>query len=599
MTSSRAYDYIVTVSNTSNFEVGNTVFGVLSNTVGEIIGIQGSNLQIKVSNVINQFVTSENIVSLYTPIYSFYTSHSFSATPVVINGTPYAIDGSNKTFPLPATTEFKSEIQVFADGAYVNPDKFEFPSLTLGTSGIDFNNERIITFPNADDTAIASEIVFPSTSVTSLEIAVSRGQPDRLSFIASNTPTVQIETANTTITALYPSNYISNKNSFEEDPIVRLYTIYYPGEWYPPNANNNPTGFGSGKPWPYPFPLRYAEVIGEDFSIPDYKILHEGKEYQSFPINYPGISLDPSGGIGEIVLELSSIDLSIPTLVENSYLVGYNNTSSVVATVNNELVSNIDPRTDPTHVSYDPSIVDKRGGINLAFDYASTNSLGEEWISEIIDSRDLLGAIVEIKSYYASSLEFWPEFSLITSIQGNYITVASTASYRVGDVVKSNESASLGTIHTIYSNNTLQLQESSFPDVTVGDKLFIKNAKYDPNAYVERVFILSKLNFYSDTTVSVALSNRTQELLDLLPRRRFYRNTCPWIYKGVECKYPSSGIGTIANSYPQATANGFFTVNNSSTNDPALDRCAKDIVACRLRNNITNWGGFPGVGDEL
>lgn len=597
--SARSYDYIVTVANAANFTVGNTVFGANSNTLAEIIAIEGSNLKLKTSNAKDIFYTGEYVVSKSSCVEAFYDQLVFTSSPIVVDGNTYGIDGSSNTFPIARVANYKDELIVYADGRFIDPSQYSFPSTVLANVGIDFNNQEIITFPYANDQSLVTEAIFPSTNISNLTIVVSRGLVDSLSFIAANTPLDQIETANTTVTNIYPSNYIQNKNAFEEEPVVRLYTIYYPGEWYPPNANDNPTGDGTGYPWPYQFPLRYAEIIGEDFSAEEYYIEYDNKEYRAFPINYPGISISDSGALSEINLELSAIDLSIPNLVDNKYIVGYNNTSAVSATVNGELVNNIDPRTVTGNGSYDSAIVEARGGINLAFDYSSTQALGEEWISMIPDSRDMLGAVVEIKSLYANHLQYWPEYSILNDLVGNTLTVSSSSPFRIGDTIKSNSSSTIGTIGRVYTNNTIQINETTFTGPAIGDKILIVNNVYDKNAYIERKFIITKLNSYNDSAASFTLSNRTESLFRDLPIRKFYRNTCPWKYKGVECKYPSSGSGVIPYSNPEKTANGYFTSNNESTTNSALDRCSKTITACRLRNNLNNWGGFPGVGKEF
>ena len=64
------------------------------------------------------------------------------------------------------------------------------------------------------------------------------------SNFVSNVISANSTTAIATISSITPSAFKAEKNSFSQNPIVRLYTIYYPGEWYPPNAAGNPTGQG-------------------------------------------------------------------------------------------------------------------------------------------------------------------------------------------------------------------------------------------------------------------------------------------------------------------------------------------------------------------
>jgi len=595
--SSRSYDFILKLADTSSFSVGNSVLGVSSNAFGQVIAKDSSNLKVKVANSKHYFISSENIISNVTVNTSATYQQSFTSTPIVIDSNSYSINGTSNTFALPHVPSHKAEIEIYADNVFIESEKYVWPSTVLDGVGVDFKDIETVTFPAANDRAIVTSANFPTTGTTSLTLKISTGDKDSLSFLGSNTPTTQIQTGSSTITTIYPSNFVLNRNAFEEEPIVRLYSIYYPGEWYPANDKGNPTGEGAGRPWPYGFPIRYAEIIGEDFSIEDYTITHQSNNYVSFPINYPGISISSDGSIGEIDLEISSIDLALPTLVEDPFLVGYNNTSAISSTVNGEVLTNIDPRTVLSNPSYDSDIADSRGQ-NQPYDYNTTSSLGEEWISLMPDSRDLLGAVVEVRSYYASSLEYWPEFSIISGVSGDSIRLESTAPYRVGDTVNSNVSTSTATITNVYSNNYIKLDQS-ITGAVIGDKLLINNSNYDPDAYVERKFTINKLNSYNDSSISFNLGSRTTNLLKEVPRRKFYKNTCPWKYKGVECKYPSGGTGVISNSVLPKTANGMFTINNVATSDPNLDKCSKSISACKLRNNLLNWGGFPGVRNKV
>lgn len=597
--SSRFYDYIVQVANANTFVSSNSLFGSNSNSFAEIVAVNGSNLKVKVANITHYFEVGEVVQSKSTNINVFSTSLTYTSTGIVVDGNTYTIDGSTNTFALPTSAQYKNEIQIYANNIIVPQELYEFPSLTLGDRGLDFNSIDIISTPTANDEfVVVGTSIFPTSDLDSLQVIVSRGLPENYHFIAANTSPEQTVVTSDIVVGLYPSNYVAIKNSFEQEPLVRLYTIYYPGEWYPANANNNPTDEGAGYPWPYPFPLRFAETFGDDFNIPDYSVEHEGNLYKAFPINHPGISISSDGTIGEISISLANTDYYFSGLVENPSLVGYNNTSAISATVNGELVSNIDPRTVPGNPSYDANVVAALGSINSAFSYSSTTSLGEEWISIIKDSRDLLGAVVEIKSIYASNLQYWPEFSLITTISSNTLTVTDTSPYRLGDLVQSNNGTSAGTIVQI-ENNDIKVDSATISGISSGEKLYIVNSNYDPYAYLDHKFIATKMISYDETTISFNLSERTSEVNKELPRRKFYKNTCPWKYKGIECKYPTNGSGTIANTYPAVSANGMFTVNNVATTDPALDKCSKSITACSLRNNIQNFGGFPGTNDKL
>jgi phage-related protein len=598
--SSRSYDFILNLADSTGFAAGNTIYGANSNTYAEVIEVQGSNkVKVKLNNVTQEFEVGETVFSNVSSIETFYEQYVFTSSAISVRGNNYGIDGSTTTFPLYRKADFKDEILVYADNELVHPDQYEFPSRDLDKMGIDFNLKPTVTFNVGVDTTTSSDRIYPDTSIANLTVAVSRGIYTNESFIASNTPNVQLQLGSTTVSSIDPSNYVVVKNAFEQEPLVRLFSIYYPGEWYPPNTNGNPAGEGAGYPWPYQFPLRYAEIIGEDFSIPDYSIQYDSKEYKAFPISYPGISISSDGSIGEVTLSVSTLDDTFTSLIEASQTVGYGS-NGVNAYVNGESLTNIDPRTVSSHPLYDIAVVGNRGGANLALDYASAIELNGTWTKLKQDSRDLTGAIVEIKTTFASMLDVWPEFSLIDGISSNVITVKSTGPYRVGDVIRSNSSSITSNIVTMdFNTNTLQVDSATLPGASVGEKLYIENAQADSKAFVDQIFVITRLNSLNESSAEFTAANWTQKLFDDLPRRKFYRNTCPWQYKGAECQYPSSGSGVISNTTPSSTANGYFTINNVTTTTASLDKCSKSVTACALRNNLQHFGGFPGVQDDL
>lgn len=69
-----------------------------------------------------------------------------------------------------------------------------------------------------------------------------------------------------------------------------------------------------------------------------------------------------------------------------------------------------------------------------------------------------------------------------------------------------------------------------------------------------------------------------------LPRRQVVQNVCPWLYRGAECSY----AGTT-----------YFKADDTSTANPAEDRCGKRLASCKLRFGTyaeLPYGGFPGSG---
>lgn len=66
-----------------------------------------------------------------------------------------------------------------------------------------------------------------------------------------------------------------------------------------------------------------------------------------------------------------------------------------------------------------------------------------------------------------------------------------------------------------------------------------------------------------------------------LPSRHLVRS-CTWRYRSPECGYMGAG----------------YTINNQPTTNPALDVCAKTLLACETRFGVWNdlpFGGAPGL----
>jgi phage-related protein len=403
----------------------------------------------------------------------------------------------------------------------------------------------------------------------------------------------QVETANSTISAIFSAPYIAEKNAIEQTPLVKLYTIYYPGEWYPKNIAGNPTKTGDGYPWPYGFPIRFAEVLGENYSDFNYNVIFDSTEYKVTALQSDPISVDSAGRISETSLKISNFDGYIAQLVENSTIAGYNSSNATIATVNGETVQNIDPRTVASNVHYSSEVASARG-TNAAWDYDSTISNGDTWTSFKADSRDLLEAVVEIKFTYAKFLDYWPEYSLVKNSTANSATVFSSAPYRIGDLVTSNTNTSESTITNI-QGNTLYFNNTDLGDLVSNSKVWIKNPDADKNSYVEHVFTITGLQELDELSATFSLTNWLQYFKNSVPKRRFFAYTCPFQYKGSECKYPASGSGSIVGANPSLQANGFFTISNVSTGNIQQDLCAKTLTACALRRNTINFGGFPGA----
>jgi len=441
---------------------------------------------------------------------------------------------------------------------------------------------------NAQQEFSVGESLRSNTAVTTGGSANTNVEPYVAPYLSSDTTT-----ATATISSINISKFIREKNAFEQKPIVRLYSIYYPGEWYPANANGNPTMEGAGYPWPHGIPFRIAEVRGDIISDIQYAVKFANVSYIPYPIDSGNIGLDSSGKINDLTLTLSNWDNLIGNFVENPYLVGLSS-NACIAIVNSELVTNIDPRTVQGNVHYDSSVVDARGS-NAVLDYEATQALNGTWTPLKQDSRDLLGAVVEIKTTYANFLDYWPEYSRVTGAYANTVQVITTLPYRPGDNVRSNTNS---TEYTIVSVGEDYITVSSTTTALVpGEALYIVNPEADAESFVLDTFKINNLDGLDDKAAKFTLTSWLQYFKLQLPKRRFLKNTCPWSYKGEECQYPTSGTGTIPGS--TLTANGFFDINNATVFTQAEDECARNQQACELRRNTVHFGAFPGTGATL
>lgn len=568
--STRSYDYILQLASTANFSKNQVVLGANSNAIAEILAVQGSNLKVKLANAHQSFSIGEYLLANLSILNSFnvFTSNS-------------TVTGTSNVFSAP-TTQLSDSLTVYLDDI---PQPKSSYVHNQANNTIQFLPKLYIDVLGQEKTYI-----YPDSNVSYVNVQSVSGNAQAYSFIASNI-TGYTTTANSVINAIYGNPYIAEKNTLSQTPIVRLYSIYYPGEWYPYNANNNPTKSGEGFPWPFGFPLRYAEFIGDQYSDLNFCAYFDNASYKVLAIDTSGISIDSGGKIGTMSLTIFNFDGTIGRLIENSKLAGYNSSNSTSAYVNSEMVRNIDPRTISDNVYYVPAMAAAKGA-NAAFDYANTVLLGDTWTSFIEDSRDLSGAVVEVKTTYAKFLDYWPEYSTVRSVAANVVNLYTGTPYRVGDIVTTLGTTNTATVISI-AESTVYLNSTNLTSLTAGSKLLIKNPDADKDSYLENVFIINSLDAINDSVAEFELIDYMSYFKNTLPKRKFYNAICPWSYKGAECKY--NPTGPIMNSIPQITANGMFTIANEATVDPEQDICAKTIQACELRRNIVNFGGFPSV----
>jgi hypothetical protein len=165
-----------------------------------------------------------------------------------------------------------------------------------------------------------------SETITSKSAVISgsaNGAINTLSLpFQSNVFASETTTATTTIASQAPSPYIAEKNAFTQNPIVRLFEIYYPGEWFPIDQFGNPTEDGEGRAWPVNFPLKFADVAGDLVSDLQYNVTYDGDSYIPFPVDISNIAQGTDGKINELNLTIFNVDNIISALVEDPFLVG-------------------------------------------------------------------------------------------------------------------------------------------------------------------------------------------------------------------------------------------------------------------------------------
>ena len=427
-------------------------------------------------------------------------------------------------------------------------------------------------------------------------------------------------TATTTIASQTPSPFIAEKNAFTQNPIVRLYEVYYPGEWFPTTPEGNPTNEGEGRAWPTNFPIKFADVIGDLVSDLQYNVTYDGDSYIPFPVDISSISQATDGQINELTLTVFNVDNIISTLVEDPYIVGNNTSNSCVANINGVPCHGIDPRTinfTPAEVgnvgevafdtltraranglAYSADIVSLYGQSNASFIKDETESVNGTWRDLKNDSRDLQGAVVNIKTTFASFLDVWPEHSSVKYITGNVVEVYNAMPYRVGDSVRSSKGSTSASIQSIEENRFLFLNGELEANTNIGDDIFIINSDVDTESYVEDRFKIDQLESLDTQVASFNLVTWLQYFKQVTPRRKYYKNTCQWQYKGEECQYPGPGGGTIPGTTLTANTNP-IGVDNTTASGPEGDICGKNILACTLRNNSIHFGGFPATGRTI
>jgi len=615
MPSVRTYDRILNVASASGFVSGNSIVGVTSKTIGVIANVNSTlnQLKVKIDNTQQEFSVGETITDNV-----FIMTNLAGTSNGEINTSEVIV--STKT--ITAITKADPGVVTAASHGFDNGDTIQITGV-VGMTQVNGNRYKV-----ANKTTDTFELL--NTDTTDFSTYTSAGtvtQIDKIPFFVANTISSDSILASTSISAIANSPFIAEKNAFVQDPVVRLYSIYYPGEWYPPNPNGNPSEQGAGRAWPTDVPYRFAEIVGDTQSDTVYRVEYDDRKYIPYPVDFTTVETGSDGKINEVTISISNFDNIISTFVENPFLTGNNISNSVVALVNDEFVHGIDPRTvnaNPSDVgsegdeafdtltraranglSYSADVVGRYGTANASWTYSESIDTGGDnptdvWQEQKQDTRDLLGGVVEVKTTFAKFLDFWPEYSSARYVSSNVVEVLSALAYRVGDNVIAEHGTTEGTIRRIEENRFLILSNSLDANTSVGDNIYIVNPQADTEAYVEDIFKIDNLESLDQNVARFGLISWLQYFRLAVPKRKYYKNTCQWVYKGPECQYPGVDGGAIPGTFnPQLSApdKGFNAANEEVT--AALDVCGKSLKACQLRNNQIHFGGFPATGRTI
>ena len=685
----RNYDVILNFATSPNevgaFEAGNPLVGNVTGAVGVIanVDLTANTIKVKYSNTFTELKATENVHSNVATTRIIAVDFKYSnanTTGAIVNNLNYAELNQNleaarfairtagnefseslsadskdtahtNALLLPIEANSKSEITVILNNTIVHPDQY------LWTGDLAANANQHGSFGgnvqlNSQTTfnvvpMFANAIVFKAESLAKDVNVTVRVDTANLKSSAFN-PAVFTGNVTTAISpriaSIANSPYIREKNSFTQNPIVRLIKIYYPGEWYPPNKAGNPTGEGEGLSYPVNFPFSVAEINGDIISDLNYNVTYDGSSYQPYPLNVSSLEQKSDGEINEIEVTLFNFENTISALIEDPFIAGNNKNNSAMAIVNGEYVNGIDPRSinvaeaneisnwsgfpnfelsSKTTANLAANILHNLraiqvGGANV-YNFSSTvvGNYGKEnaawtrdevisadgagaanWDEKKLDSRDLLGGVVEIKSTFANFLDFWPEYSTIKSKFANAFEMTTTMPYRIGDNVKSSKGDTEATIQGIEENRFLFLSNDLAEGTTIGDPVYIINVDADPDSFLEDVFKIETLDSLNDLAAEFTLTSWLQYFRFVVPKRKYYKNTCQWEYKGAECQYPGPGELPIPGTDLKSNANP-IKADNTPGSVAQDDVCGKSLLSCQVRNNDVHFGAFPATGRTI
>ena len=404
--------------------------------------------------------------------------------------------------------------------------------------------------------------------------------------------TGETQTAGRVIVSVDKARYIRDKNSLVQQPKVKLFTIYYPGELFEEGSDypNN------GQDWHPPFPYRFASPV---LGLGDnYTIINGGIEYPVIPFTLGNIRMAGDGSIGTTQLSIYNMSEQISDVIQNRNLAGYATGSAVTSvTRSGRTFTGIDRATVPGDSAYSFSIIRQyyNGKFRSPMSYERALETNSTWVPIKKDSRDILGAVIKVQTTYAHYLDYWPEAATITNIpsDGYSAVVDNPSFYNVGDRVYPENSSFDKYVITAINGNTI-----TFNNVFYGSrraKLIVENEHANPNEGSELILRISQLEGLNDNTATFNLTSWLDYFNRTLVKERYMQNVCRHKYRGKYCGYPGPNGGTIPGTSDLQANTNPITVDNKVGSSPDDDVCNKSLEACRLRNNAHRFGGFLGT----
>jgi phage-related protein len=220
-------------------------------------------------------------------------------------------------------------------------------------------------------------------------------------------------------------------------------------------------------------------------------------------------------------------------------------------------------------------------------------------LSSVINSYDdLVGAKITRKKTFAKYLDSYcytsgyptagvcagetgvcsiPEHTTLSACT-TYGGVWSDPSLSKSDCLDCFKNGSGGT-WTVYNKTTCEA--ASGPGIWYASAIADDTAHFPEEIwYVDRKAVETRTHIQFELTAAHDIHGVK------LPSRTVVANSCPWVYKGVECGYSGSNYWDITNE-PTPAAN---------------DICSKTFTACELRfpePAESPFGGFPGAGINM